>query len=136
MLKVYLLGGFRLLNDEAPVTAINTPRLQSLLAYLALHRHLPQPRSHLAFLFWPDSTEAQARTNLRYLIHQLRHALPQADQFLHTGDGMLHWQADAPFTLDVADFEQHRRDPKRAGAFRGGRPRRSRRSLRGCGRTR
>ncbi len=106
VLKLYLLGGFRLLYGEAPVTAINTPRLQSLLAYLVLHHHAPHPRSHLAFLFWPDSTEAQARTNLRYLIHQLRHALPQADQFLYTGDGTLHWRADTPFTLDVADFEQ------------------------------
>jgi DNA-binding SARP family transcriptional activator len=106
VLKVYLLGGFRLLYGEAAVTAINTPRLQALLAYLALHRHVPQPRSHLAFLFWPDSTEAQARTNLRYLIHQLRHGLPQAEQYLDTEDGALHWRAGAPFTLDVLDFEQ------------------------------
>ena len=104
VLKVYLLGSFRLLYGEAVVTAINTPRLQSLLAYLVLHRHAPPPRSHLAFLFWPDSTEAQARTNLRYLIHQLRHALPQVDPFLHTGDGAL--QIVVPFTLDVAEFEQ------------------------------
>jgi hypothetical protein len=69
VLKVYLLGGFRLLDGEVAVTAINTPRLQALLAYLVLHRHAPQPRSHLAFLFWPDSTEAQARTNLRYLYY-------------------------------------------------------------------
>jgi DNA-binding SARP family transcriptional activator len=69
VLKVYLLGGFRLLDGEVAVTAINTPRLQALLAYLMLHRHAPHPRAHLAFLFWPDSTEAQARTNLRYLIH-------------------------------------------------------------------
>jgi DNA-binding SARP family transcriptional activator len=106
VLKLYLLSGFRLLDGEVAVTAINTPRLQSLVAYLALHRHAPQPRYHLAFLFWPDSTEAQARTNLRYLLHQLRQALPQADQFLHTGEGTLQWRADAPFTLDVADFEQ------------------------------
>jgi predicted ATPase/DNA-binding SARP family transcriptional activator len=106
VLKLYLLGGFRLLADEAAVMAINTPRLQSLLAYLVLHRHAPHPRSHLAFLFWPDSTEAQARTNLRYLIHQLRHALPQVELYLHTGDGALHWRADATFSLDVAEFEQ------------------------------
>jgi non-specific serine/threonine protein kinase len=106
VLKVYLLGGFRLLYGQTPVTAINTPRLQSLLAYLVLHRHAPQPRYHLAFLFWPDSTEAQARTNLRYLIHQLRHALPQVDQFLDSGDGALQWRTDTLFKLDIADFEQ------------------------------
>ncbi|MFN8454180.1 MAG: BTAD domain-containing putative transcriptional regulator [Anaerolineae bacterium] len=114
MLKLYLLGGFRLLADDTPVTALNTPRLQALLAYLALHRHAPQPRAHLAFLFWPDSSEAQARTNLRYLLHQLRQALPQVEQYLHTGDGALHWRADAPFTLDVADFEQAITEANRA----------------------
>jgi non-specific serine/threonine protein kinase len=106
VLKVYLLGGFRLFDGETAVTAVNTPRLQSLLAYLMLHRHAPQPRAHLAFLFWPDSTEAQARTNLRYLVHQLRQAFPQVDRFLYTGDGALHRRADAPFTLDVADLKQ------------------------------
>jgi non-specific serine/threonine protein kinase len=106
VLKVYLLGGFRLLDGEVAVTAINTPRLQALLAYLALHRHAPQPRQHLAFLFWPDSTETRARANLRHLIHRLRQAFPQADRFLHTGDGTLEWRTDAPFMLDVADFEQ------------------------------
>ncbi|GIK40881.1 MAG: hypothetical protein BroJett011_47140 [Chloroflexota bacterium] len=106
VLKVYLLGGFRLLDGEVAVTAINTSRLQALLAYLALRRHAPHPRSHLAFLFWPDSTEARARANLRNLIHRLRQALPQADRFLHTGDGTLEWRTDAPFMLDVADFEQ------------------------------
>jgi DNA-binding SARP family transcriptional activator len=29
----------------------------------------------LLFSFWPDSTEAQARTNLRKLFYQLRQAL-------------------------------------------------------------
>ena len=38
----------------------------SLLAYLLFHRDTPQPRQHLAFLLWPDSSESQARTNLRY----------------------------------------------------------------------
>ena len=72
MVSLNLLGDFRLLVDGAPVTAIDTPRLQSLLAYLMLHRDAPQSRAHLAFLFWPDTSDAQARTNLRNLLHQLR----------------------------------------------------------------
>jgi DNA-binding SARP family transcriptional activator len=82
-LRVHLLGDFHLLYDERTVSDVDTPRLQSLLSYLVLHRHAPQSRRHLAFLFWPDSTEAQARTNLRNLLHHLRHALPEADRFLH-----------------------------------------------------
>jgi DNA-binding SARP family transcriptional activator len=104
-LNVYLLGGFRLLYDGIPVTTVNTSRLQSLLAYLILHRHAPQSRHFLAFLLWPNSTEAQAHTNLRTLVYRLRHALPVPDPFLHANTQTLQWLSNAPFTLDVADFE-------------------------------
>jgi DNA-binding SARP family transcriptional activator len=104
-LRICLLGGCSLYYDETPVTGVNTARLQSLLAYLVLHRSAPQSRYHLAFLFWPDSTEAQARTNLRQLLYDLRHALPQADSFLQVDVQTVQWRPDAPFTLDVADFE-------------------------------
>src|SRR4051812_28488108 len=78
ILRVDLLGDFSLTYGDQRVTTIATPRLQSLLAYLVLHRDVPQPRQHLAFLFWPDTNEAQARNNLRQLVHQLRHTLPAA----------------------------------------------------------
>ena len=82
VLHVQLLGECSLKYDEKPVTGVNTPRLQSLLAYLLLHRDAPQSRSHVAFQFWPDSTEAQAHSNLRTLLHRLRQALPGADQYI------------------------------------------------------
>ena len=105
ILCVSLLGDFCIKYDNAPVAEINTPRLQSLLAYLILHRYIPQSRAHLAFLFWPDTSEAQARTNLRNLLHQLRHVLPDADSFIDANVQTLQWRYDAPFSLDVADFE-------------------------------
>jgi serine/threonine protein kinase/tetratricopeptide (TPR) repeat protein len=104
-LHIQLLGEFRLVSGERPVTTIDWPRLQSLLAYLVLHPTTSQSRTHLAFLLWPDSTEAQAHTNLRHLVHRLRHALPAADTFLHVEKQTLQWQPDVPWTLDVADFE-------------------------------
>jgi DNA-binding SARP family transcriptional activator len=51
------------------LTTLNTTRLRSLLTYLVLHRDVPQQREHLAFLFWPDATEALARNNLRQVLH-------------------------------------------------------------------
>ncbi|HLL80946.1 MAG TPA: BTAD domain-containing putative transcriptional regulator [Ktedonobacteraceae bacterium] len=75
-------------------------RLQSLLAYLVLHRDVPQQRQRLAFLFWPDTTEAQARNNLRQLLYQLRLAFPA------TGMQTLYWHSIVSFHLDVAEFEQ------------------------------
>src|SRR2546430_382221 len=105
-LHLRLLGDFSLVYDDRQVTSLNTTRLQSLLAYLVLHRDVPQQRQHLAFLFWPDATEAQARNNLRQLLHQLRQALPAVEQFLSADMHMLHWHPVTPFHLDVAEFEQ------------------------------
>src|SRR5947209_4384367 len=108
-LHIHLLGDFLLVSGDTTVTTVNLARLQSLLAYLVLHRTAPQARSHLAFLLWPDSDEAQAYSNLRKLLHQLRQALPYADHFLHADRHNLQWlpeHLDASWTLDVLDFEQ------------------------------
>src|SRR6266513_4691159 len=105
-LHISLLGDFNLLYDDQQVTSLNTTRLRSLFAYLVLHRDIPQQRQHLAFLFWPDATEAQARNNLRQLLHQLRQALPAALHFLSADTHQLHWHPVTPCRLDVAAFEQ------------------------------
>src|SRR5438132_9162273 len=104
-LYIQLFGNFSLLYGDQQITSFTT-RLQSLLAYLALQRAVPQQRQHLAFLFWPDATEAQARNNLRQLLHQLRQALPDALHFLSADTHQLHWHPVTPFHLDVAAFEQ------------------------------
>ena len=57
-LHMRLLGGFAQAYQGAPIV-IALPRLQALLPYLALHDGEPQPRRRLAFLLWPDSSEAQ-----------------------------------------------------------------------------
>ena len=108
-LHIHLFGDFLLVSGDATVMMVNIPRLQSLLAYLVLHRTAPQARFHLAFLLWPDSTEAQAHSNLRKLLHQLRQALPDADRFLYVDRHSLQWlpeHPDACWTLDVLEFEQ------------------------------
>jgi predicted ATPase/DNA-binding SARP family transcriptional activator len=106
ILRIQLLGGFQLISGDTPITTVELPRLQSLLAYLLLHRSAPIARQQLAFLLWPDSAEGQARSNLRTLVTRLRGALPHADAFLSIDTHSLQWQPDAPWTLDVADFEQ------------------------------
>jgi len=104
-LHIQLLGDLLIENGHAPIQSVDTPRLQSLLAYLLLHREAPQSRQHLAFLFWPDSSETQARTNLRKQIHYLRRALPNAGEHLYADGKIVRWQADSPMALDVARFE-------------------------------
>jgi len=117
-LHIHLLGDFLLVSDDSPVTTVNVPRLQSVLAYLVLHRTAPQARSHLAFLLWPDSTDAQALVNLRKALHHLRQALPDIDNFLLADRQSLHWQPSRPgasWTLDVQDVEQALASAEQAG---------------------
>jgi Berberine and berberine like len=64
-LRIRLLGELDLRHGEVPVPPLGSARAGSLLAYLLLHRDAAQPRQRLAFLLWPDSSEPQARTNLR-----------------------------------------------------------------------
>lgn len=87
------------------VTSLNADRPQSLLAYLLLHRSSPQSRSQVAYTLWPDSTDEQARTNLRNLLHTLRHALPDAESFLALDVHTVQWRPDADVWLDVAEFQ-------------------------------
>jgi DNA-binding SARP family transcriptional activator len=104
-LRIRLFGELDLRLGEVALPALDSARAESLLAYLLLHRDAPQPRQRLAFLLWPDSSEPQARTNLRHVLHKLRRGLPQSDRFLEVTPRTLRWRPDAPYTLDVAEFE-------------------------------
>ncbi len=103
-LTVRLLGDFALIADDTPINLAGMPRLQALLTYLLLHRQAPQSRRHLAFLFWPDSTEAQALTNLRKQLLYFRQLLPQADRLLAADRQSVQWLPAVTFTLDVETF--------------------------------
>jgi predicted ATPase/DNA-binding SARP family transcriptional activator len=104
-LDMRLFGAFRLASADAALSQPPAPRLQALLAYLVLHRDTPQSRQQLAFLLWPDTSDAQARTNLRQLLHTLKQALPESDRFVRSEGHTLQWRADAPCHCDVAQFE-------------------------------
>ena len=83
-MRISLFGNLRISFAGRPVTAVNTNRLHSLIAYLILHGDTPQPRERLAFMLWPASSESQARTNLRQLLHHLKRALPAECNLLVT----------------------------------------------------
>ena len=104
-LQIRLLGDFQLLIEDEPILSVNTGRMQSLLAYLALHRSAQLSRRHLAFTFWPDKTESQASNNLRQLLHQLRLALPNSDRYIYSNASTLGWKTGSNFFLDVDEFE-------------------------------
>jgi DNA-binding SARP family transcriptional activator len=104
-MEIQLLGAFRLAHEGAVCTTLDSPRIQSLLAYLLLHRGSRLSRQQVAYLFWPDSPDQQARTNLRQLLYRLRRDLPAAEEYLSFEGTWLHWRSEAPVTLDIAEFE-------------------------------
>ena len=121
-LRIRLLGELELRLGERPLPPLGSARAASLLAYLLIHRAAPQPRQRVAFLLWPDSSEPQARTNLRHVLHTLRRALPDADRLLDVTPRTLRWRPDAPAWLDVEAFEAAlaRDDLRAATALYGG----------------
>lgn len=108
MLHIRLLGGFAIQNDAMPLTGFHSERLQALVAYLILHCDAPMTRQQLAFTFWADTTDAQARTNLRTLLARFRDALPNADEFVSFAPQTVQWRADAAFHCDVVEFQNAR----------------------------
>ncbi len=114
LLQVRLFGAFQIEHAGVPINSLYAERPQSLLAYLLLNRQAPQSRARLAFLLWPDSTEEQALSNLRNLLHRLRRAIPDADRFLAIDGLTVQWRSDAPYTLDVATFESAHQQAQQA----------------------
>ncbi|MAT99733.1 MAG: hypothetical protein CL608_21545 [Anaerolineaceae bacterium] len=104
-LAIILFGEFSLIPVNKTAVNFSGDRPISLLAYLLLHRNTTVSRQHLAFTLWPDSSDTQARANLRNLLYTLRQTLPNADTFLLADSLTLQWRSDAPFSLDVAEFE-------------------------------
>ena len=104
-MRISLFGNLRISFAGRPVTTVNTNRLQSLISYLILHSDVPQPRERLAFILWPASSESQARTNLRQLLHHLKRALPSECNLLMTDHFAVQWRQDASCTVDVVDFQ-------------------------------
>ncbi len=104
-LKACLLGGFSLVIDNQVPLEINQPQQQSLLAYLMLQTHIPQLRKHIAFLFWPDSSEKRAFANLRGALHKLRNDCPAVESYLISTNTTLCWQRLPTFSLDVFTYE-------------------------------
>jgi DNA-binding SARP family transcriptional activator len=104
-LHVRLLGSFEVSHGGRPIAGFAQARLQCLLAYLLLRRDAPISRQQLAFSFWPDTTDEQARSNLRTLLHRLLEALPDGQGLLTVDRHTVLWRDDARLTFDVAEFE-------------------------------
>ena len=106
MLRVTLLGAGAVELGGQPVPELAAPRPLSLIAHLVLHRSAAQPRAAVAFTLWPESTEQQARTNLRHLLHDLRRTTPDLDGIVDVRRRTLQWRPNAQAVVDVIEFEE------------------------------
>ncbi|MDQ4118097.1 MAG: AAA family ATPase, partial [Actinomycetota bacterium] len=104
--RVRLLGRFVVEVDGSPATVLRSARAESLLAFLLLHGERERSREQVASLLWPDSGDAQARTNLRHLLHTLRHDLPCVDVHLELTGRTVRWRAEPPVAIDVVEFDR------------------------------
>jgi len=102
--RVELLGGFRLLLNGRPITRVPGARQRELVAFLVLHAREAVSRQRVAGVLWPDSTDAQALTNLRRELHHLRESWRELDDLIDTAPRTLAWCADAA-AVDVSRFE-------------------------------
>ena len=107
LLRVELLGGFRVLTDGRSAARLPSARQQQLIAFLVLHaRGAPIQRQRIAGALWPESTDAQALTNLRRELHHLREEWPRLDGLVDTGSRTLAWRREEPrAVVDLVAFE-------------------------------
>jgi DNA-binding SARP family transcriptional activator len=102
-----LFGEFALTVNGVDRTTSIPRRSRLLLALLALDPDEVHSRQRIAFRFWPDSSEDQARTNLRNALHHLRRAGSEVDAIVVVTPSTLALRASA-VDVDVARFRAAR----------------------------
>jgi WD40 repeat protein/DNA-binding SARP family transcriptional activator len=109
MLQVRLLGQFDVRADGKKI-AIPTRAGQSLFAYLILNAGTPHRRERLAGMFWPDTSDENARRNLRQELWRTRKAIsaqsPAEVEYLAAEEISITFDSNADYWLDVAQFER------------------------------
>jgi DNA-binding SARP family transcriptional activator len=114
-LRIELLGRFRLSVDgEAADEAIST-RGRELLALLVLEGGDRILRERIATRMWPDTSEAQARTNLRRELHHLKHEVPCSEDVIDTAGSHVRLRkvsSDLQNLREALDRARHGAEPE------------------------
>ena len=104
MLHVSVLGEQTITDDRTGSVQIRSARAVALVGFLVVHAGSPQTRQRIAGLFWPDSTDAQALTNLRRELHYLRHVLGDEPSLVVTPRDLC-WRDTETCHVDVRTFD-------------------------------
>jgi DNA-binding SARP family transcriptional activator/predicted ATPase len=103
-LRLHFLGTLDIHCDDQPLPKPPTLKSQSLLAYLILHRHRPQPRDRLIGLFWGDRPERKARHSLSTALWHIRHCLTHQGCIL-SDSHTVQFDPQSDLWLDVEEFQ-------------------------------
>jgi DNA-binding SARP family transcriptional activator/tetratricopeptide (TPR) repeat protein len=106
MLHVSLLGE-QAITDDGTGVRTRSSRAIALVAFLVTHAGSPQARQRIAGLFWPDSTDAQALTNLRRELHHLRQVLGDEPSLVVTSTDLC-WRDTETCRVDMRVFDVER----------------------------
>ncbi len=104
-LQLSLFGGLECRLDGRSLALPPSSRCRSLIGYLALRQGNPPRRDFLAFTLWPDSSEEQARTNLRRALFDLFAAAPDLRDAVNSNRATLSFSAQQ-CAVDVEQFER------------------------------
>jgi len=114
VLKIYLLGQFKLHADDIPLD-LPSRSAQSLLAFLALNQGVNIRREKAASILWPEATESNARAYLRKALWQIRKSLEDGslawDQYLQINNISISFKQPSDVWLD-ADLIRSNTDTK------------------------
>ena len=108
-LALSFLGGFQVVLDGHPVTEFKSNKVRALLAYLAVEADRPHRREALAGLLWPERSDRDALSNLRYTLANLRRTLGDpsaATPFLLITHDTIQFNPISDHWLDVAELER------------------------------
>lgn len=102
-LQIQLLGSPTVSFQERPLK-FRSRKVLALLVYLVItgERHA---RDSLMALFWPESDPKRASASLRSAISRLRQTLAEVDAYIVTQSGMVAFDFNRPYTLDVQLLE-------------------------------
>ena len=107
-LHLELLGGLRVFLDGKPITGFYSIKVPALLAYLAVTQKA-HTRDHLAALLWGEMPDADAKTNLRQALANLKKLL---EPFLDIQRDAVELKRDANVRVDVWEFEKQITDSR------------------------
>jgi DNA-binding SARP family transcriptional activator len=115
MLHICVLGEQSITDERTASVRIRSSRTVALIGFLAAHPGSPQSRQRIAGLFWPESGDGQALTNLRRELHNLRQIMGDDPSLVVTPRDLC-WQDSQTCVVDLRVFDGERRAALAASA--------------------